>query len=718
MSAPLRRHLARRVLRRARRSWADLLTIGLVVVAGFGLANTFVVASSSVLAGLHAFAEDHRQEAGQFQLGPRADGRDGLLAQDGVELVRSVDLGGVAEASVRVFPPRAEVNTYQVVAGRDLRDGDDLLLDARFADHHGLVPGERVRLGDDEYHLAGLATAPDYMTTKSSELELQPNPDRFGIGFVPAPTFDDRYAARASEYVAVHDAATFDRLVTDLDPAMVRDAANNSRIQQVLGDSEAPRDLAVLIFAVFTAVVVALLAVYHFETRRSEAAARATFDRLGLGSATAPHYRVETAVTLVLAWAVATAVCAVAARPVMGINGALYNYPRIELDGAVLWSLSLGTLVLLLLADLVVQRLVARPPVRSGRRRARVRAPRPSTLGLRAVRDVGLRLRVVTAARAPREPLSLLVLVAVVALFVNFALLLKTSVDEWVASLADDTPYSRMYLAAAGPPARDRPDDEPALMSTLYDAEGVAQVVLTVAPGSRMFPVEEDGATVTRAFAEKYDVAAGDTVRLADATGTRPFRFEVAAVAGSRTSAMVYDVDPDLAPPTTADGGAAAALPVLFTARAHPDLEDVVPTVSREAVVSSGAQIVRIIDAQVSLLVGIALAMLVLLLWSVYRFTHATRADMVRVLRRNGIGAAGVNRALFGFTVPAVVLLVALAYLGARVMVREFFDRIMATFTSYVPASAAPVPLLVTTAVVLATFAVVAWRSRTRVARA
>ncbi|MEU1898297.1 ABC transporter permease [Nocardiopsis dassonvillei] len=713
VSPALRDTLRKRVRRRAKRNWPELVTLFLITVIGFTLSNSFFVASTSVLGDLERFAQENNQEEGYFLV---ADGGEGEQVRgevaDGVESVLSADVPGPDDSTLRLFPPRESVNLHVVVAGRDLEADDDVLLDEQYANAHGLEIGDRVTVGSLDLEVVGFATAPDYMTTKSSELVLQPNADDFGMAFVTGDTFDAEFLDEATRQFSFDERTDVASVIDEYAPSLIRDSDNNSRIQQVIGDSAAPRDLAALIFVIFTAIIVALVSVYHFETRRREQRDIATFERLGLASRLRGHYRVETVLTLVAAWIVCTALTAVAATPIMSINGRLYNYPPLSVDVPVLVAVSLVTLAVLLLVDYACYRMVHRRPRQ--RRRAR-REPRVSTSGLRFIPDFGLRLRLVKALRNPREPLSLVALVLIVSLFVNFSFMLKISVDEYVAMLETDTDYEYMYVLsdAVAEAGLERDEDELARLTTLYDDEHVAQMVFSVPSDSRFFG-EVDEPTVTEAFADKYGVGEGSELRFTDIEGEAEYTLEVGAVTDNATSALVYVPEDQRIEDS---GTRAPSVPVAFTGSRHPDLHDAVPSVSRESIASSGESIVEIINIQVSLLIGIAVALLAIMLLSIYRFTFATQGEFVRIMRMNGYSPGVLNRAVFGYTVPLVVSLVALTAFAASAVVRAFFDRIMSTFVTFVPASTSYLPFALTCSTVLVLFAVVLIRSRSRLRR-
>jgi putative ABC transport system permease protein len=89
---------------------------------------------------------------------------------------------------------RAPVNDVKVEEGEYFRQGetDALLVEKSFAEHHGLTPGDSLRLMADGqeagFRLAGIVTSPEYIWPAKSRQELLVSPETFGVFFVPEET--------------------------------------------------------------------------------------------------------------------------------------------------------------------------------------------------------------------------------------------------------------------------------------------------------------------------------------------------------------------------------------------------------------------------------------------------------------------------------------------------------------------------------------------------
>lgn len=677
-----RQRLRTRLYRRMRRRSIELVVVFVTAVLGLALGGSFFVGAQSVLQSLNASWEHSALQEGTFEMPQRGLDESGSIQASGIEQMPSGDLTGPGNSIVRVVPPREDLNLHTVVQGRDVTNNSEILLDARYAEAHGLEIGNNVTVGGFDYSLVGLVVLPEYIAVKNSQVVLQPNPDEFGVGLVTREAFTSAVSELTVTY-AYNDEWTPSQVVDRYDPVTIRDTANDSRVQQAIGDSAAPRDLAAVIFIIFAAIIAALSAVYHYQTRTTERQNRLTFRQLGLDAGIERHYRTDTRLVLLAAGIVSTLIMVFSVKPVMELNGQLYNYPSLTVNWPLLVAVAvLGTLALLLI-DVAVAFLIDK----GGSATSVDRAPRRRGFTLETLRflpDFGYRLRLIRAVRRPGEVLAVVALLSIVSIFVTFSLTLKASVDEWRTSLEGDTPYAFMYTPPQGVADRInlRDGDERASMAVLYNDDGVAQMVYVVPDDSRFFG-SLSGPAATDAFGFKYSVDMGDKVHLTNLDGSGTRELALTGLVENSTSAFLY------VPLSQAEEllGDVPMADVVFTTDEHPELQDIAPVVTRHQIVSSGESITRIISMQVVLLVAIAVLLLVMMLFAIARFVIGGQRQLITTLTRNGHSPGVIIRALFGLTVPVALLCGLAAQAVAGSAVRAFFDQIMFRFVNFVPVS-------------------------------
>lgn len=674
-SARVRRNLRLRLTRRARTNGGILSLILVLTTAGFALSITFFAASSSVLDGLDEFADSHHQQAGSF-VGPNTPVETGTE----VERLPAVDGEGPGDSTLRVFPPREHLNQHQVVSGRDVQRDGEILLNTRFADAHGTDIGERVEVAGKSWAVVGYVSLPEYIAVKTSEMVLQPNHDSFGIGIVTRAAFDSTFKSGSYSTYAYSSSLTAGEVTERYDPASVRETEHDSRVQQAIGDAEGPRDLAVIIFVIFVAVQAALLSVYHLRIKATDGENIKVLQVLGITRGVWRYQLAETRFLLLITWVLVGFIASVFVGPAAEINGKLYDYPRLGTS----WPVLVGATVAGWIVSNLVNELIARLVLmRSG---ADSRADSPKRVRLRMSHTprwlgFGRRYKLVRSFRLPGEPLAVLSVVIVAALFVAFSVNLKASVDSWVDDLGPNTPYEVMYeTTSLGDKPRSEPGQESARVATL-SAHDTPQSLFVVPDDSTFFG-HLDGPAVTAAYAEKYDTHPGDTVELKDVRGATAGSFRVTDIVTNTGSALIYLPESSWQKYLKND---TAFGTVLFSDHTDRRLEGATPATQRADVVSSGKSITEIINLQISLLLVLAGALLAALISAVVRFSLAVQRESVEVMEREGLSRRTISASLFSGMIALAVVATCFASWLAATVTRVFLDGIMGGFVHFVP---------------------------------
>ncbi len=125
------------------------------------------------------------------------EGIPGIAAIGRVVGEARVDLdlesGRRVEAHIVSLPAtdRPHINDVEVLTGEYFSPGDkrELLLDTRFAEHHGLEPGDWITLEragvSATFQIVGIAVSPEYIWIAKSMQELFATPETYGVMFMP-----------------------------------------------------------------------------------------------------------------------------------------------------------------------------------------------------------------------------------------------------------------------------------------------------------------------------------------------------------------------------------------------------------------------------------------------------------------------------------------------------------------------------------------------------
>lgn len=180
----------------------QFLAVWLVVMLGTTFYGAMYPAGVNLLASLYAVYDDLVYM--DFQVQADSFTPQDLAAVRAIEGVTAVQERLVIDAGVQIDPDHAfltdvrlvsvpdegesQVNQSHLARGGEAQATDEVLLLKRFADRHGIVPGDTltVWLGGHKHHLrvAGLVINPEYLVAGRSPEAPFPIPTSFGVAWV------------------------------------------------------------------------------------------------------------------------------------------------------------------------------------------------------------------------------------------------------------------------------------------------------------------------------------------------------------------------------------------------------------------------------------------------------------------------------------------------------------------------------------------------------
>ena len=178
------------------------LAVWVVVVMGTAFYGAFYPAGKSVLASVYTTYDQLHYMDLQASFAPTSKSIVDKIRQ--IEGVVAAEGRLVVESGIQLDPQRKSLTTLRLITvpddgqptvnlndipdGRNLRADDEIILLKRFADYHGLRPGDTVTVWiNGEKHkftVAGLAFNPEYLVSGSSRESPFPAPSAFGVGWV------------------------------------------------------------------------------------------------------------------------------------------------------------------------------------------------------------------------------------------------------------------------------------------------------------------------------------------------------------------------------------------------------------------------------------------------------------------------------------------------------------------------------------------------------
>ncbi|MBR4626968.1 MAG: FtsX-like permease family protein [Ruminococcus sp.] len=165
--------LKRRVWRDFRSEWKRYLMIFLLLVVTIGFVSGMYVANNSMMKSLSDNAEKLCREDGHFRLSAMPDDEllekiensavpvktYGLFYKEDSELLP--EKSGY-KGKVRVYTERSEVDLYDILKGHSPESAEDIIIDRMHADNAGIHIGDTVSVGGTDFTVTGFAAFVDY----------------------------------------------------------------------------------------------------------------------------------------------------------------------------------------------------------------------------------------------------------------------------------------------------------------------------------------------------------------------------------------------------------------------------------------------------------------------------------------------------------------------------------------------------------------------------
>lgn len=308
-----------------------------------------------------------------------------------------------------------------------------------------------------------------------------------------------------------------------------------------------------------------------------------------------------------------------------------------------------------------------------------------------------------------------MILIFFVGLLINFSFLLKDSVTKYVDDLASENIFEEILFLK--PLNQDEFNGEEFALYSLYDKEGITQSVYVIGSDSTYYKydleLEDEDVIITQAFADKYGKAIGDKLVLKDVTNQEDYSFKINKINNVTTVSTIYLVS---------DDGDIFNSETYYTpaiARAEPFEEanddGIEATLTRDEIITSGENILEVINKQITLILSLAIVLQVALLYSLLEFSYQNSIQSIRTLKLEGYSTAEVMKMHFAFSFPIAVLCIIGSYLLSQIVVRTFLDQIMFDFVNFVKVTDNLFIILASNGMVIAIFTFFLIRTRIKI---
>ena len=190
----MRDPLIRRLPRELRKDLGKYLVIFLLMTFSIGFVSGYLVAEGSMMAAYQGSFTRYRVEDGHFTSAARLN----------KEAVRRIEAYGVTlydlsyvdqpltnGSTMRLFPPRTQVNLPCVMEGRLPEGTGEIVIDRMYADNNSLSVGDTLTTdgGETTFLITGFVALPDYSALFADNNDTMFDALKFGVGIISADDF-------------------------------------------------------------------------------------------------------------------------------------------------------------------------------------------------------------------------------------------------------------------------------------------------------------------------------------------------------------------------------------------------------------------------------------------------------------------------------------------------------------------------------------------------
>lgn len=188
MKNPLRKRLPREL----RSEFAKYAVIFILLIASIGFVSGFLVADGSMIIAYEEGFEKYRIEDGNFRLDQKLNRAQkkaieafGVTLYDNSYIEENISNGSV----LRVFADRSQINLVCLMEGSMPADRGEIAIDRMYADNNSIKVGDMLEGEEYAWLVTGLVALPDYSCLFADNNDSMFDAVKFGVAVVCAEEF-------------------------------------------------------------------------------------------------------------------------------------------------------------------------------------------------------------------------------------------------------------------------------------------------------------------------------------------------------------------------------------------------------------------------------------------------------------------------------------------------------------------------------------------------
>ncbi|MCR5291415.1 MAG: ABC transporter permease [Eubacterium sp.] len=186
--------LRKRVLRDLKKNFFRYFALGLMIAMGIFLVVTIVGSGETLTKGTEDIAEKTNLEDGEFEVFvPLSKNDKKHIADMGIDIEEHFyyDYKKDDESTVRIFKVRKSIDKIHFIEGKEPKDKNEIVIEKRYAEEHGLGTGDSFDLAGKTYKVSGIGVVSDYDGPFKEISDTSCNSVTFGLAFITDEAYQD-----------------------------------------------------------------------------------------------------------------------------------------------------------------------------------------------------------------------------------------------------------------------------------------------------------------------------------------------------------------------------------------------------------------------------------------------------------------------------------------------------------------------------------------------
>lgn len=701
----------RRIFRELKANKARYFMIFLILAVVLTMVVENIMAASSVKDQMTDYLKKCNVEDGEFiTVFQLTDEQKDELSDKGAELEEQfyADYEYSEGVVLRVFGDRENINLLNMTEGSRPNADDDIVIENRFAQAHGISTGDKVEVGRKAFNVTGIATVPDYVAIKKNISDLSTDNELFGLSFVTADTYKELYETGNAiqeqtltyTYKLSGNCTSNDvrRYVRDMEiPEMYKlfgvktnlmsmmTADDNERITGYSADVSTTMSVSIMMGILMAVLIAFVISIFETHTIECESVIVGTLYSLGVRKKDLMKQYVLLPVIVIALGGIGGILLGYALCPTaIEITGEAYSFPAISAHFypiAIVFGVVLPTFLGFLVNYFVISKKLNREPLDLLKGTRKSLKPSKRKLNFKKFANV---YRARQFLREKGIYIVLFIGVYYSVCIMLFAFTIYSALSNYVNTCTDDVKWSYMYTMKQMPD--EKPEETEYQISqklssyNVYSDGDVTVTLFGVPEDSKFFDFNLDIADgeviISDCAAKKFDWSTGDHITLKNDDDETEHQLTVKAVV--KYSAGLYlfmpmdnmreefDIDEDY-------------YNVIFSDSKLDDLETsrIWGLTSREDISKAGTVLMDSMTPTVAVMLGAAIIVFVAVMYLLLNQTLEKASFSISLIKIFGYTENEVRKIFIDANFAVVFIAALLAFLMGKPVIDKMYPNLV-----------------------------------------